>query len=494
MESPETPAHKFPFRAFQRAMFGTPAADASNLANEYDKSLILERRSSHHEQRHGNYTSDMPAAAKNNKDDAGICEETRAVKSETPNASPTKSILATPGTTSNRRKTVSFGDGVVVNEQKQGDAVEYAKPPSKPKDSPGVQSSSGSSDGKDRKPNKLMQEFLDAREESRSASSRVKGDESTGEKRMAPKAFEEKPGDETVNFDEPQSTSGKYFKAEFESYRINTNKEIRKLIHYRRAAKLYAKKKDIEALRLTEKTQEDEARVAEMEKRVSQFASKMLHEEPEADKEQLVQELAKQTALALQYKHQVQSMRKKLERHGIVVNDTDFSDSRAGIQETGNAQERAHERPHEINQKLDRAKTKVDEMKREQSEIDRLQDIVESSEKKVSTLEKDNNALKQTITRYKQEMTKYEDRRKEKEARLKHREARLEARFLDCRERLKRTSHQHREAEDALRESFSEERRHLQETIDELRMRISGILEHFPRSRPALNELSRSPP
>ena len=485
MEPAETPAQLFPFRAFKQAIFGTPGSNAG-VVDDVEESLVLGRRSSHREQRGFPDSSAVENGVR-------VGERVDADRSETPTSSPTKGILATPGTASARRKTVSFGAGVVDNERKQGDTVKYAKTPPKPKDGVGVHSVSTSpSDGNGKPPNKLMQDLLDAREESRLKPPSRNGQRPSRDNRdttMATGSLGE-PDDDTANMDEPRSQSGKYWKMEFENYRISTNQEIKMLIRYRRAAKLYAEKKDSEAMRLAEKSRDHEAKVAELERRVSEFASKMLHEEPEVDTERLVQELAKQTALAVQYKHQVRSMRKLLERHGVGY-DTEE-------QEPGKAQEQDDSDKPEDNRKiiqsLDRAKAKIDGMKQEQSDIERLQDVVRSSERKTFTLEKENNALRQTITRYKQEMTKYEDRRKERETKLKQRESKVEARLMDCRERLKQTSHQHRQAEDALRESLSEEHRRMQEEIDEMTMRLSALMEHFPDARLVLNELTNDPP
>ena len=495
MEPPETPAHLFPIRAFKEAMFGTPGIDADD-----DENLLAEHLSPQHNRR-GSDLRDLSTEEKNNnKYDAGI---TGAGKSETPNASPTKSILATPGTTSNRRKTVSFGDGVVDNERKQGDPVKFAKTPPKPRDDSSIQWNSGSSNGMSKPPNKLMQTLLDAREETLQGTRSAGNDDressgATKENNVMPQILKETDGNDTANLDDPHSQSGKFWKTEFESYRVNTNKEMKKLIHYRRAAKSYAKKKDNEASRLAEKVSEEEAKVMEMESRVSQLASTMLNEEPNVDKEHLVRELSRQTALALQHNHKFKSLCKKLERHGVVGNDLGVANSQKGDQEPGKVQE--HTRPEKSNdlrkthKSLDRASAKVDEMKREQYEFGRLQDLVQSSEKKATMLEKENSALKHTISRYKQEMNKYEEQRKGREAKLRRREAKVEARFLDCRERLKKATQQHRESEDALRKSFNEEHGRMQDKIDQLRFRIAAIMENFPGSRLLLNQLSRTPP
>lgn len=474
IEPPETPAHLFAFRAFKGALFGTPAPDEDDRGAQTSQSK-------HRTPNRERSKSDVPKVPTNeDQENGGATEKADIDVAEQVNASPTKSILVTPGTTTNRRKTVSFGAGVVDNERKRDEpSANISKTPTNPSSSlTNSQWTSDSSDGKDKPRSRLMQTLLDARENSSKnaqVTHSVKADQDKSTKIEAKTQAVEEADDDTVNLNEPRSQSGKYWKTEFESYRMNTNREIKKLIQYRRAAKLYAKKKDEEASRLADKIREEESKVKEMERRVSQLASVMASEGAKADREQLIQELTKQTALALQYKHQVKLLRGTLERHGVVTSDID------AIEGEGLSSEKAEDL-RKTRQALGRANAKIEEMKRQQSDLERLQDLVQSSEKKASALEKENSTLKQTIARYKQEMTKYEDRRKERETKLKQRESRLESRYLACRERLKKSSQQHRESEEALKKSFNEERRRMQEQIDLLRLRISAIVEHFPNT------------
>ncbi|KAE8383235.1 spindle pole body formation-associated protein-domain-containing protein [Aspergillus bertholletiae] len=470
LEPPETPAPVFAIRAFKSALFGTPGADDEDqmerepnpknlLANQPSRANLLLKPTI------GN-TSDAPIATKADVD--------MAVNAM---ASPTKSILVTPGTASNRRKTVSFGDGVVDNERRRGDS------PSKSARTPLTsQWSINSSDGKAKPRSKLTQALMDSRDKSPKESEISQNSQPAESKPVVQSvsSTEDDTGDDTVNLNEPRSQSGKYWKAEFDSYRNKTTQEIRKLIQYRSAAKAYARKKDEEALRLAEKLKEEEVKVSEMERHVTQLASTMVAENPKADKEELVQELTKQTALALQYKHRVGLLRKLLEQHGVVNGDVE---NIAGPSETTNdSSGDAAQELRKAQQALGEANAKLEEMKREQSEFTRLKDLVQSSEQKASDLEKENATLKQTLARVKQEMTKYEGRRKEKEAKLKQREAKLELRVQEYRERLKSTSQQHREQEESIRESFNEERRRMQDQIDLLKLKLTTF-ERLPELR-----------
>ncbi|KAE8150385.1 spindle pole body formation-associated protein-domain-containing protein [Aspergillus avenaceus] len=476
LEPPETPAPVFAIRAFKSALFGTPGVDddqterdlkPKNLTTNQPTSASLTLKPTV-----GN-TSDVPKATKADLD--------MAVNAM---ASPTKSILVTPGTASNRRKTVSFGDGVVDNERKREDQSTRSSR------TPLSSQWSASSDGKSKPRSKLTQALMDSRDKSsREKDSEILQNPSSNDSKSLLSSAEEDTGDDTINLNEPRSQSGKYWKAEFDSYRNKTTQEIRKLIQYRSAAKAYAKKKDEEALRLAAKLKEEEVKVAEMERHVTQLASTMVGDNSKADKEELVQELTKQTALALQYKHRVGLLRRLLEQHGVVNDDVD------GI---GSSPVAPRDTPGETSQELRKAQqalgeanAKLEEMKREHSDFGKLKDLAQSSEQKASDLEKENATLKQTLARVKQEMTKYEGRRKEKEAKLKQREAKLETRIQEYRERLRTTSQQHRELEEGLRESFSEERRRMQDQIDLLKLKLTTF-ERLPELR-SRNRYQESP-
>lgn len=480
MEPPETPAPMFALRAFQSALFGTPKADD----DDNTKSHLKTNGQDNNRQFNKDKTTQKPPEER--EDIPRITPADTDLATNTM-ASPTKSILMTPGTASNRRKTVSFGHGVVDNERKREDT------PSKPIKTPTTLSgnissqwSSGSSEGKR---SKLTQALMDSREKP------AKSSESPSQKpdQSRPAKADSKPeaadaqgdgGEDTINMDEPRSQSGKYWKAEFDSYKSKTALEIRRLIQYRSAAKTYAKKKDEEAYRLASKLKEEELKVEEMERHVTQLASTMVTENTRADKEQLVHNLTKQTALALQYKHKVSLLRKALEEHGVVGEEVEDI---AGQEEPNFTSKEESETLQKSQQSLTQAKAKIKEMKQQQSEFEELRDLALSSEQKASYLKKENDNLKHTLARSKQEVSKYESRRKEREAKLKQREAKLEARIQEYRERLKSTSQQHREQEDYMRLSFDEERRYMQEQIDVLKTKLRAFesaTEIRARARP----------
>ncbi|KAJ5775314.1 uncharacterized protein N7511_000325 [Penicillium nucicola] len=449
-EPPETPAPVFAIRAFKSALFGTPGAD-----EEDGKHVSKPTISPHQRSKTG--------------EDAML----------NPTGSPTKSILVTPGTIVNRRKTVSFGESVVDNEGKRpGSASKPARTPPNPTGNLSIQWMSGSSDGSGKPRSRLTQTLMDARDNASKNVDSVQSEETGGEVKPVSSRTKEIPDEDvTINLEDPHSESGKYWKTEFDNYRLRTNKEIKKLIHYRSIAKSYARKKDFEAMRLADKLKEEEEKVAEMERHVSRLASTMVGEGSKVDKEQLIQDLTKQTALALQYKQQVTALRSTLEKHDV-VSDAAYI--------TENQKEESSSKPPSdelrvVRQELKEANTKIEEMQRHQSELSTLQTLAQSSEKKAQTLEQENNTLKQTLARVKQEMSRYEGRRKDKETKLKQRESRLELRVQEYRDRLKTATQQHRESEENLRNTSDAERRRMEKQIELLKLRLgTTTTEPFP--------------
>ncbi|GLI79417.1 hypothetical protein PoHVEF18_007752 [Penicillium ochrochloron] len=478
LEPPETPAPVFAMRAFKSALFGTPGVEEEDKETEKDKEDTSQSKPSVHQRSKSDTTKPITIEKEPAKPDIN--------STFNPSGSPTKSILVTPGTIANRRKTVSFGEGVVDNEGKR--ESQSSRAPKTPPNPSGItaQWMSGSANGKP--PSKLTQTLLDARDNaSKNAQSAKSTQDDPSESKPATRPpSEDEPAmeDITINLDEPRSESGKYWKTEFDNYRVRTNREIKKLIHYRSIAKSYARKKDSEALRLSDKLREEEEKVADMERQVSRLAAAIVGEGSKADKEQLIQDLTKQTTLALQYKQQVTSLRNTLEQQGVikngVVKTTESTKEEPSSQSSSNSSEQLREAQEELKQ----ANAKIEELKRQNPDLSRLQSLAQSSEKKAQELEKENNTLKQTLARVKQEMSRYEGRRKEKETRLKQRETKLEARIQEYRDRLKTTTQEHRESEEKLRASFDEERRRMQTQIDLLKIRASASDRSIPTLRP----------
>ncbi|KAJ5552580.1 hypothetical protein N7494_001958 [Penicillium frequentans] len=474
LEPPETPAPVFAIRAFKSALFGTPGADDEKTPHPVQpKQSVQDHRRSKSDTTKP-VPIPIPQKLEPNKPDLDAIAN--------PSGSPTKSILVTPGTISNRRKTVSFGESVVDNEGKRdSNSLKVVKTPPNPSGNLSTQWLSGSAGGKPH--SKLTQTLMDARDNATKNADSNKSADTTSDANTVTRSQskDDSEGEDiTLNLDEPRSESGKYWKTEFDNYRVRTNREIKKLIHYRTIAKSYARKKDSEALRLADKLKEEEEKVAEMERQVTRLASSITGQGSKADNEQLIQDLTKQTALALQYKQQVTSLRTLLEQQGV-VKGVEVQVSEPAKEKSSS--ETSSDELRKAQKELREANAKIDELKRQNPDLSTLETLAQSSEKKAQELEKENNSLKQTLARVKQEMSRYEGRRKEKENKLKQREAKLEARIQEYRERLKNTTQEHRQSEEALRKSFDDERRRMQSQIDQLRTRVSAV-ERAPTLRP----------
>lgn len=466
LEPPETPAPVFALRAFKSALFGTPGAEDDDKTPR-----PAQPKQAVHQRSRSETAKPMPIEKPDLKPDIDTAAN--------PSGSPTKSILVTPGTISNRRKTVSFGEGVVDNEGKRESPSKSRTPQATGNLS--AQWMSGSADGKR---SKLTQSLMDARE-----SSSNKADSSTAPNPSPKPATATRPASEdeagmedlTLNLDEPRSESGKYWKTEFDNYRMRTNREIKKLIHYRSVSKSYARKKDEEALRLVQKLKEEEERVAEMENQVSRLASSVAGGVSNNNSDQLIKDLTKQTALTLQYKQQAAGLRSMLEQQGVFEAHGSPNSNGVKKEETSpNPGPNKLQKPQPESKQTD---TKLEELKQKNPDLARLQNLAQSSQQKAQELERENTSLKQTLARVKHEMSRYEGRRKEKETKLKQREAKLEGRIQEYRARLKATTQEHRQTEEELRNDFEAERRKMQSQIEQLKTRVMAV-EHGPIFRP----------
>ncbi|PGH10140.1 hypothetical protein AJ80_07591 [Polytolypa hystricis UAMH7299] len=478
-EAPETPGPVFAFRAFKSALLGTPGP----VEDEEDLTVPIKPLTSAHNRAASELNLKRCAKPSTIETRATFPKPAEAPQ---PMASPTKSILLTPGTVATRRKTVSFGDGVVDNERKKSllDINSDKDPLSGPITRQwGAEHAGGTRKNR----SKLTQSLLDAREKKKIVDDdefcniidwkeNVSAQETSQPTKQEPtEIIEENDDDVTTNLEHPRSQSGNYWKSEYESYRAKTNREIKKLIQYRSVAKSYARKKEEEALRLAEKLKEEEAKVTEMERRVSELAAGVVGGTTGDEKEDMVKELSKQTALALQYKHKVDSLRKALERHGVV-------DAGGELYENKSPPDTITQRLYETKEALKQARTQQDRMKNQKSEMKELQNLAQSGELRASELRKENLTLKQTLNKVKEDIAKHEDRRKAKEARLKQRERKLETRIQDYRTRLNDLRQESQDAEKRLKASFEDEKKHMQETIDSLKLKIS-TMERTPYFR-----------
>ena len=320
IEPPETPAPVFAARALKSALFGTPTPLDDDMTSD-----------------------DKESGSRVGRD---------ATKPLSRSLSPTKppGILLTPGTGTARRKTVSFGNEVFDLKDERAEKGDHAEVPD---DSPGKFANQwASKPASTKRPRKtaLIKSLESAREvktakpgpdgvdpspESKpvrrpsldlvtkatiaaKASSRRAHESGKNNQDLLQELFGSTPVDcdLTTDLNDPHSQSGKYWKTEYNKYHQEAEAEMQKLLKYKQLAKSYAKKKDADALELSEKLKEEQGRVAVMEDRILNLSARIAAAGVEVSDEEshsLMKELARQTALAVQYKTQVAEFRAVLE-------------------------------------------------------------------------------------------------------------------------------------------------------------------------------------
>ncbi|KAI7784757.1 urease [Diaporthe eres] len=277
VEQPDTPAPVFAARAFKRALFGTPAP-------QRDVQSRKETRA---------------AAAKSERPKPSTVEDKRYESPTRP-----QGILLTPGTGASRRKRVSFGRDVKANTAAANAEAAKSRPRTK------------------------LQEAL---EKSRKENSRALGEDQARKPSFDPEeaegdgAWEEvdeldREPDITVDLNEPRSQSGQYWKSEFQKYHGEARAEMEKLVKYKQLAKSYAKAKDAEALDLNERLREEQSKVVQMEQKITELAGQVTAKQGQGkdtrDDRKLMKDLTRQTALAVQYREQVEELETLLRESG----------------------------------------------------------------------------------------------------------------------------------------------------------------------------------
>ena len=260
VEAPETPAPVFAVRAFKHAIFGTPQQTPQNSR----------RHSTNERERHRPVTrATRPQLARpKSAGDAAAIRRREDVPE--PMASPTKGILMTPGTAAARRKTVTFGAHVVDNAK---DKVKEESKTGLPNDCPGkfpspwvqpaekVENADTPSERK-RGRSKLTEELHKARDESA--------------KKKAAEAESRQPQDQDYeDAGEPDSVSGRYWKKEYDVYRANTTREVKKLVTKQRAAKSFARDKDLQCTELSDQLRQERKKIEKLESRTAELEAQL---------------------------------------------------------------------------------------------------------------------------------------------------------------------------------------------------------------------------
>lgn len=171
--------------------------------------------------------------------------------------SPTKGILLTPGTAAARRKTVTFGAHVTNNEEKR--PFKSGLPDDCPGKFPSPWAKADTDEeiaegpaGKGKGRSKLTEKLEQVRNESATRSRSDRRKYQSEEESMA------------KEFEEPKSESGRYWKMQYDIYRENSLREMKKLITKQRMAKGFAKEKDSQCIELADQLKAEKRKVEEL--------------------------------------------------------------------------------------------------------------------------------------------------------------------------------------------------------------------------------------
>ncbi|KAL0943972.1 urease accessory protein [Colletotrichum truncatum] len=362
IDQPDTPAPVFAARALKSAIFGTPARPDDDRDNN----------------------------------GASMARHKNTYDSETESRTPVKQpqgILLTPGTGTSRRKRVSFGNDVLDKAGgKKGKGKDTDDRPGKFPSS--FDLTNGDSASKRTKLTETMENSRRAkgatstRESQQTHSQPTRADDAEDEWEEADD--DQCTSDVTIDLNEPHSRSGKYWKSEFEQYHQDAKAEMEKLLKYKQLAKSYAKMKDAEAIDLNSKLREEQDKVVQMEKKITemaaQIASKRVSGE-ERDNPQLLKDLAKQTAVAVEYRSQVKELAALLENR-----DEEEGDARSRRRRQA-ASPRTQKTLLETQRELRKARAQVKENNQLKEEIERLKSDLLFAEQRANKLAEENKRL-----------------------------------------------------------------------------------------------------
>jgi myosin heavy subunit len=302
-------------------------------------------------------------------------------------------ILLTPGTGTTRRKRVSFGHDVKAGANHPTDD-----------DSGNALFNSANKDKQSRPKSKLQQALENSRSKSKKSAEptnpRPETKDPVEDVWEEVSDAEDRDPDVTVDLNIPQSQSGKYWKSCFESYHADAKAEMEKLVKYKELAKSYAKMKDSEALDLQQKLQEERDRVQQMEKKVAELANQIRTSREKGtevggrkDNEMMV-ELAKQTALAMDYREKLDELEDLLDHSGQESEASKMR--RVGKHVTS---PRTQKTLIETQRELRRARAQVKELGDLKAEVSRLKAELSAEKQKSGKLAEENRKLAGDLSR-----------------------------------------------------------------------------------------------
>ncbi|KAL8990471.1 MAG: hypothetical protein Q9177_000884 [Variospora cf. flavescens] len=440
-EPPETPAPVFAVRAFKTALFGTPHP------NQRDETVVEEKANPEKASK-----ATHSPRAKATTPHIGQKAHLARIQKSTPLMSPGKGILLTPGTAAGRRKTVSFGNLKPSNETTLENPQQVSQTGffDLEKVSDAVPSAEANvvSTGQLTLTKELFEAQLDASKQRlneqhkpRSSSYEIQQDPVI----PAQSAPMDTTIDFTIDLTKPRSQSGRHWKAEYERYQKNSDRELKRIIQHGQNVKSYAEKKDVEATNLHENLKRELAKCAAMELKVSKLATKLASKqghgpEESRDQEKLVNDLSRQTALAIRYKQ-------KADRYRVAIQQQRLSVASLPFDENHNETEDLHADVLCVGEGESSAdhNGKFSELDSLRAELHAMQSKLDIAEEKATKLEAVNSKLTKNFLRVKDEMQNYDARRVRKETRLKHREEKLIAEKKECEENFGRLMDQHNE-------------------------------------------------
>ncbi|KAK5741157.1 hypothetical protein LTR17_004097 [Elasticomyces elasticus] len=259
IDMPETPAPVFAVRAFKQAIFGTPqtvqAKPRRNSNNDHARTRPQSMRQDRPQMVRPKSSGDTRLLARD--DEPAVLE---------PIASPTKGILMTPGTGATKRKTVTFGEHIEDKEEKR--PTKSGLPDDFPGKfpSPWVSSKlavdlSGAPADSSRGRSKLTEALEQVRDESAKKAHKRSKSKEDGEVDGEP--------------EEPMHESAVYWKTQYDVYRDNSQREIKKLITKQKAAKSFAKEKDWQCTELADELRQERKKVEKLERKTMELEAQL---------------------------------------------------------------------------------------------------------------------------------------------------------------------------------------------------------------------------
>ncbi|KAL8803588.1 MAG: hypothetical protein Q9182_003093 [Xanthomendoza sp. 2 TL-2023] len=443
-EPPETPAPVFAVRAIKTALWGTPHP------NQYD-STITEAKAS----------PDKAARSKQSPR-AGfstprIGHKSHVSRKTTPLISPAKGILLTPGTATTRRKNVTFG-GLEQDFHPAAAGIETILAVGSSKENEEKVTSQSMKDSFEAQLNASKQRLC----EQDTSKQQPDGHDIlalvTTDRNLPSSGVVHNGGppvhselvditDHTLDLTKPRSQSGQHWKAEFERYQKNSDLELKKIIQHGQSVKSYAEKKDLEATQLQEKLKRELAKCTAMEAKVTNLATQLTSGkkhgvEGSVEQETLMDDLSRQTALAIKYKQ-------KAERYRVAIQRQKISSLGHAYDGNPNSREDMHiDLPSANNAEASDLASGESELSALRAELGAFRVKLSIAEERAATLEATNAKLTKNFLRVKNEMNNYDGRRVRKETALKERAERLVAEKNATEVKLKQLTKDH---EDLLR-------------------------------------------